>query len=393
MRLQQEEEALSGWKDGHEARLMNAYNYILEREDWDKYSNCQEGYLNVRNENELNGFISDFKDKCDSTFISNFKFVEKDFKEEMNIFDESQLHYHNLERLRIQGRATLNQELEEYAYKYLRTLYNVEGEKIESLTKYFVENFHLIRQQIPEEKGKPNDEIIFEYVNPVETNKLGYYANNNNQQGQTKNTIKKFDKIDFIIREVFKLFVAQCSLLRFYWSKYDIREYFSSTNISPYINIGGCFFFDPVVYPDIPVEKGTWLTRNSVGENYKNVAGITKGNKNIRQRITITLPKYIFTKDLNEVEIGVYNPEEHEWITENKENKEKSEISFIKMKENDKKPGCQDVDFNATVTGIFGIIIKRKLNYPYKSWKLRCIERNGVQVALIDLESKITSLA
>ena len=319
--MEQEEEALKGWTDGHEARLMNAYNYILEREDWDKYSNCQEGYLNVRNENELNGFISDFKDKCDSTFISNFKLVEKDFKEEMKIFDESQLHYHNLERLRIQGKATLNRDLEEYAFKYLKILYDIEVDKIEALTKYFVENFHMLKQKLRDERGKDEDENTWEWYNSEETNKYGFFANNNTQGGY-RSTSTKFEKMNFMVKEVNKIFVTQSSLLRFYWSKYDIREYYSMEEFSPYINIGGSCYLDAVVYPDAPVQKGTWLTRNAVGENYKGGSGASKGSQTVKQRYSITLSKDIFTKDLKdvkEVKVGIYSNDDHEWKIDDKD--------------------------------------------------------------------------
>lgn len=36
------------------------------KEDWEKYSYCNEGYINVRSEKELNGFINEFKQRCDS---------------------------------------------------------------------------------------------------------------------------------------------------------------------------------------------------------------------------------------------------------------------------------------------------------------------------------------
>ncbi|MCQ2817508.1 MAG: hypothetical protein MJ252_09615 [archaeon] len=384
LRLVDEEEALRGWTEGHEARLTSAYNYILEREDWDKYSNCEEGYLNIRNENELNGFISDFKDKCDSTFISNFKLVERDFNEEMKIFDESQLHYHNLERLRIQGKAALNKELEEYAYKYLRTVYDVEVNKIESLTKYFVENFHLIKERLKKEmekeEGAKEDECTWEWESPIQTNRLGFWCNN--IVANFRNTFTKFKKIDFLIKSIYKSFVTTYSLLRFYWDKYDIREYYSSTDFSPYINIGGCFYVDAIIYPDEPLLKGTWNIRNIIGEGYKNVKGFERGTKNVKQRYSISLPKNIFTKDLDmtKIKIGIYNEEKHEWNTEN-------EIEGIK--DNEKRPNIKDVEFGAQELGIFGVLIPRNMNYPYKDWNLRCIQRNGVQIAMLDLESKI----
>ena len=46
----------------------------------------------------MNGFVFEFKEKCDTNFINNFKLIEKDEQEELQIFNYSQLHYRNLER-------------------------------------------------------------------------------------------------------------------------------------------------------------------------------------------------------------------------------------------------------------------------------------------------------
>ena len=53
----------------------------------------------------------------------------------MQIFDYSQLHYHNLERLLLQGKAQQNGNLISYSFKYLNLLNKIEKLKIESLTR------------------------------------------------------------------------------------------------------------------------------------------------------------------------------------------------------------------------------------------------------------------
>ena len=64
----------------------------------------------------MNGFLFEFKEKCDTNFINNFKLIEKDEKDEFQIFNYSQLHYRNLERLLLQGRATLKRKLINYSF-------------------------------------------------------------------------------------------------------------------------------------------------------------------------------------------------------------------------------------------------------------------------------------
>ena len=41
----------------------------------------------------MNGFLFEFKEKCDTNFINNFKLIEKDEADEFQIFNYSQLHY------------------------------------------------------------------------------------------------------------------------------------------------------------------------------------------------------------------------------------------------------------------------------------------------------------
>ena len=79
--------------------MSSAYKRIIEEEDWNKTSNCEDGYINVSDEKAMNGFVFEFKEKCDTNFINNFKLIEKDELEELQIFNYSQLHYRNLERL------------------------------------------------------------------------------------------------------------------------------------------------------------------------------------------------------------------------------------------------------------------------------------------------------
>jgi len=65
-RLKMEEKSLRPWRDEYEKQIADQLSKMKEKEDWDKYSNCKEGYINVNCEKELNGFIYEFKQRCDS---------------------------------------------------------------------------------------------------------------------------------------------------------------------------------------------------------------------------------------------------------------------------------------------------------------------------------------
>ena len=95
----------------------------------------------------MNGFLFEFKEKCDTNFINNFKLIEKDEADEFQIFNYSQLHYRNLERLLLQGRATLQRKLINYSFENLMEIKNIEKMKIESITRYFIENFQKLKDK------------------------------------------------------------------------------------------------------------------------------------------------------------------------------------------------------------------------------------------------------
>ena len=103
----------------------------------------------------MNGFLFEFKEKCDTNFINNFKLIEKDELDEFQIFNYSQLHYRNLERLLLQGRATLQRRLINYSFDNLMEIKRVEMMKIESITRYFIENF----QKLKEKRNKELKEL------------------------------------------------------------------------------------------------------------------------------------------------------------------------------------------------------------------------------------------
>lgn len=341
----------------------------------------------------LNSFLSEFKDKCDSCFINNFQLVKKNFNEEMEIFDYSQLHYHNLERLLLQGKASLDQKSIDYAYKYLNIIQNMEIDKIDSMLKYFIENFHEIKEEHPswkkQDKGSTTTEevheLTWEWENPKKTNKLAIFSNHHTQ---LRGVATKFEKMKFIMREINKQhIISHLSILRFYWSTYDIREYYSKDTFSPYINVGGSFYIKALIFPNEPYEKNTWFIRNQIGEEYKNPTYLPNPPKLGKMRMAISLPPNIFTEDICKegntvinVKVGMYNENEHEWSFDSMETTD--------LTNDEKCPGAKIIDFCVEYLGIYGVLIQRKINFPYTYWNLRCIKKNDVTVAIIDLKSK-----
>ena len=344
----------------------------------------------------MNGFIFEFKEKCETNFISNFKLIEKNAQDELQIFDYSQLHYRNLERLLLQGRATLQRELLNYSFKYLNIIKEIEMMKIESITRYFIENFERLKEERNKEFGKinaenereENPETYWEYENKTGMIRLGFWANNL-VQSTFRTVATKFTGIPIFVREFHKNFVVNNSIIRFFWCGYDIREYLSGEKLeiesayTPYMSIGGTFFLEELKYPAKMVEKGTWLIREMIGEQYKHGEGKDgQFTKNVKMRYKISLPKNIFIEDLKNVDVGLYDQDTGQWKLETQdivfkqEEKEKDKIKYID----------NVVEFTTTELGIFGILIKREINFPYKAWNLRCIKNDNKNlIAILDL--------
>ena len=49
-----------------ESELMKSLELSTEQEDWINYSTCKASYINARKEKDINGFLYEFKERCDS---------------------------------------------------------------------------------------------------------------------------------------------------------------------------------------------------------------------------------------------------------------------------------------------------------------------------------------
>lgn len=392
-RIAREEEEMTPWLNAHEKNLTDSYSRIIEKEDWDRYSNCEEGYINISNEKTLNGFIYEFKEKCDPTFISNFHLVERNLQEEMRCFNDSQLHYRNLERLLLQGKATLKRSLIDYSLKYLNSVKEIEQLKIESITRYLIENFDQLKKQRTEELAKANNEavdflpeVFWEWQNNNGKIRLGFWANNL-VTGNMRQASTKFEHLPLYLREMAKPFITKTSLVRFLWLNYDIREHFISDEnaYTPYMSIGGTLIIEEMKYPDDNLQRGNWKIREMVNEQYKHGEGKDGSfSKNVKMRYRITLPRHIYMKGINEVLVGLYDRESGQWKLDATDiNLKEEEVEKDKVKYKEKV-----VEFYTTELGIFGVLLERKINFPFTAWNLRCIKDpkySGELIAVLDL--------
>lgn len=303
-------------------------------------------------------------------------------------FDNSQQVYFNLIRLVLEGRATHNLKLLNYAYDALEEIKNIELYKIENLTKYLVEvnnlikakNFEHTHKQIIEElnkrtKNRDGDEIdiSIDWSNKAGNIKLGFWINSN-FDSKYRETSSKFTYINSQIISFPKTLIQNASIVRCFYCKNDLRE-FQKNEFCPYISISGIFFIDQILYPQRISSIRNWEIKEVIGNKYK----LLQENKEnallqtIKIRYKIELNKNVFIKNLDHILIGKYHEESSNWTFDNIDN-----VEF--NKEN------KSVYFYLNELIPYSILLERKIFFPYKSWYLRCLNEN---TAVLEVDSNI----
>ena len=152
----------------------------------------------------------------------------------------------------------------------------------------------------------------------------------------------------------------------------------------------GTYFIEEIKYPLKSLEKGDWIIRDMIGEEYKHGEGQDGSfTKNVKMRYKVILPEKIYLKDIKEVSVGLYNQETRKWQLDAQEVVFRDEEHEKKNKE---KYTRKVVEFTCSELGIFSVLLERKINFPYKSWNLRCIKNpeNNQLLAILNLETPRT---
>lgn len=97
-------------------------------------------------------------------------------------------------------------------------------------------------------------------------------------------------------------------------------------------------------------------------------------NSNIKIQFRIELGNNIYIKDLDSVIIGRYEEESGKWSMNNIDMPDFSQLKEKKI-----------VTFYCNELANFGVLLERRIFFPYKSWYLRCTDE---KTAVLDLESK-----
>jgi hypothetical protein len=252
----------------------------------------------------------------------------------------------------------------------------------------------LIKEELNASKLKKDrlgDEmdICGEWANRSNNVKLGFWMNSQ-KGGLSRDIWTKFKNINLTLSSLPKSMCIEPTIIRIFWLKQDIREY-QRREFCPHICISGIYFIEQIVYPNEMTKLRNWNVKNLVSDEYRITAEMMK-EKNVgtfRIKYTVDIGNNVYIKDLEKENLEImkykhkpgisekaeekkYNSKDGNWIQDSIEfndfNKEKKQISFY-MNE----------------LSNFGILIDRKISFPYNSWYLRCINDH---TAVLNIESK-----
>lgn len=394
--------------------LDNHFNSFITYLDWKSYSETEIGYINIRKENEVTEFIHQFKERMEASFYYNFSFKEKNINEEMVYFDFLVKHFKNFLTLYYEALALDSKETKDYCDKYFKLFIKINIDKIDYLTKYFMENFEKLKdmhinpmnykflglQQSVEKTNNGFIDMCIEWPSPEKGLIIGFFCNNENKQREA--SVVNFRHIPCKVYFLPKQCSIHASILRFIYTKFDEND-FVRNEYFPFISVNGMFRVDFISYPPKVISQGKWdvkelITDLKIIELSTPKEGFTQQTK---MSVKIYFDQKLHIKDFGDVKdnkvpfyFGTYNRKKSKWQvdTEKPVTLETDELS-------------NETFFNYNDYGdlhSFSLFIDKKQLLPYKYWYLRTvvrqvevlnydsnqIEKKTLYIARLDLHSK-----
>lgn len=406
--IEKERRMLESENESREKLILDHYSTFIKYLDWNSYSDTEKGYLNVRNERELTEFIHYFKERMENSFYYNFTFKERNIPEEMQYFDYLIKHFTNLISLFYESKATDSKELEQYCVKYFNQIVKINLEKINYMTRYFIENFEKIKdmhinpakyklgQQSTEKTQNNWIDMCIEWPSPKKSYIVGYFCNNENKQREA--SILNFKHVPCKIFFLPKQCSLHSSVIRFIYTCHNELEY-TYKQYYPYVSVGGLFRLDFIKYPPKNNSHGKWEVKEMTTFIQKIELNNPKEGFTQQSKMTVNcyLDKKLYLFDVGDkmpLFFGTFNEKDESWSV-NSECPIKLEI--------DESDGRRIAVYTElTELHHFSLFLDKRYLYPYKSWYLRSVirqcevldyEKNRKElktlfIARIDIESK-----
>ena len=242
-----------------------------------------------------------------------------------------------------------------------------------------IEEYIVYTEQEKEElknQSKKADNIKQTFIiqDKIEAFKIGIYGN-------TSKILRplpiEFDKIGAEV-ELPRVFQSLNNILRVTWVSSDDM----CIKYSPYISIGGVLNIECFKFAELPKKHRNWVMRNisDVDEMLKKrlYPDPNANTQNIDPIIIkFTIPDHVYIDENREdVEVGWWDENNEEWNLE--------DFNDVKINKT-----AHQVSFQTMRLAPFAYLQSRCTDYPYESWKLRCI---APDVALLDVQGKRINL-
>jgi len=337
-------------------------------DEWDKYIRCD--YLpDPHDERDLTTFLrlwDETKDKSLDECIDNCATSEMINNKIFEIYYES--------------RAEFKNEKAEWCEEYISKLKKMSRHKFDEITKLVMDNIEVYLFLSEDEKSKltsKKNEIYkpnFMLQSSNEFFKIGIRGNYGKMTGTE---LIKHDDLG-ICNEMPRMFINYNNIQRSTWAAFDD----TSLGYSPYLAVGGVLNIEVFNMPEMPKKHRNWVMRNIQDMDEmlerKLFPDPNANNANVEPvTISFTIPEYIFIDEGREdVEVGWWDEKNEEWQFE--------DLSDVKINKT-----SHEVTFKTMRLAPFAYLQNRSTDYPYVSWKLRCI---APDVALLDIQTKRINL-
>lgn len=169
-------------------------------------------------------------------------------------------------------------------------------------------------------------------------------------------------------------------IIRALWTSYDDVSIKPGPNgeksLLSDIVVGGIVDFRLYQYPEGSRQAMKWTVRNvyTAEDRLRNIPYPDPASQIEPDPIQIQfmLPEYVFVAESDDIRVGVWDEKSRSWST--------AEIDDLQLDKTSRK-----LEFTTKKLAQMAFLQSRCTDYPYKRWKLRCVEN---QKAILDIETR-----
>ena len=166
-------------------------------------------------------------------------------------------------------------------------------------------------------------------------------------------------------------------ILRSFWNSND---YLSCSSYHEDFVVGGIVDIRLYQYPEECKQAQNWIMRSvhAVDDILKNIPYPDPTTQMQIDPVPVIyyLPEYVYITENDDIKVGVWDEKEQTWTTEPIE-----ELQYDKL--------ARKLEFSTRQFGPIAYLQSRCTDYPYKRWKIRCVE---AETAILDVETKRVTL-